>query len=137
VELTAAELHDLVRLRVDVFVVEQDCPYHELDGRDLEAGTEHWWIAVDGTVAATIRLLSEPDGTARIGRVVTHPVHRGRGLAAALIGSAVEQRSHTTIHLDAQAHLQAWYESLGFEVCGPHFLEDGIDHVPMVRAPGG
>lgn len=133
-ELTAVELHDLIRLRLDVFVVEQNCPYHELDGRDLESGTEHWWIAVDGHVASTIRILTEADGATRIGRVVTDPRHRGRGLAATLISSAVEHR-RGTIRIDAQAHLQAWYESLGFEVCGPRFVEDGIDHLPMRREP--
>jgi ElaA protein len=131
-ELTARELHDLLRLRVDVFVVEQDCAYHELDGRDLEPGTEHWWIEVDGTAASTIRLLAETDSSTRIGRVVTHPDHRGAGLAAILIRSAAEQVGGT-IRLDAQVHLRSWYEGLGFEVCGPPFVEDGIDHVPMVR----
>jgi ElaA protein len=131
-ELTARELHDLLRLRVDVFVVEQECPYHELDGRDLLPDTCHWWIERDGTVAATIRLLAEPDGGSRIGRVVTHPAHRGQGLAATLIRAALEELPRP-VRLDAQAHLRAWYESLGFEVCGPLFVEDGIDHLPMVR----
>ena len=130
-QITAAELHDLLRLRIDVFVVEQDCPYHEIDGNDLAAGTEHWWIESGGTVAATIRLLARPDGATRLGRVVTHPSHRGRGLAARLIRTATAEAARP-IHIDAQAHLREWYEGLGFGVCGPPFVEDGIDHLPMV-----
>jgi ElaA protein len=130
-ELSARELHDLLRLRIDVFVVEQNCPYHELDGLDLRPDTQHWWIERDGTVAATIRLLAEPGGGSRIGRVVTHPDHRGTGLAATLIRAALTELERP-VHLHAQAHLRGWYESLGFEVCGPLFVEDGIDHYPMV-----
>src|SRR3954466_4799387 len=79
--LTPFELYGLCRLRVDVFVVEQECPYPELDGRDTEPTTEHLWYEVDGTVAATIRVLD--DGATRaIGRVATAAGHRGRGLAA-------------------------------------------------------
>jgi ElaA protein len=130
-ELSTLELHDLLRLRVDVFVVEQDCAYHELDGRDLVDGTEHWWIECDGAIASSIRLIAHESGGTRVGRVVTHRSHRGAGLAATLITAAVAEVERP-IHLDAQAHLRAWYEQLGFEVCGPLFVEDGIDHLPMV-----
>src|SRR5215218_4467609 len=83
-DLSAAELYDLCRLRVDVFVVEQECPYPELDGRDKEPATVHVWFEEDGAVLATIRVLDDGD-TRAIGRVATAASARGRGLAARLM----------------------------------------------------
>jgi ElaA protein len=135
-ELDPATLHDIVRLRVDVFVVEQACAYPELDGRDVEPATEHVWVAEQGVpVAAYLRVLAEPDGARRVGRVVTHPSARGRGLAAVLVGDVTSRHGEGPIVLDAQAHLASWYARLGFRVTGPEFLEDGIPHVPMLRDP--
>ena len=131
-ELTAAELHAFLRLRCDVFVVEQECPYPELDGRDIEPGTEHVWLADDGGILAYLRTLAEPDGSTRIGRVVTAPSARGRGLAGRLVHH-VGARTPGDIVLDAQSHLVDWYRRLGYEVDGPEFVEDGIPHVPMRR----
>jgi ElaA protein len=130
-DLSARELHDLVRLRIDVFVVEQDCPYSDLDGRDLEPETEHCWIEVAGATASYLRVLRDPDGGWRLGRVVTDPAHRGRALAGTLI-TAVLPTIGRPVVLHAQAHLSAWYERFGFVVEGAEFLEDGIPHVPMV-----
>lgn len=131
-ELTTRELHDLLRLRVDVFVVEQACAYHELDGRDVEEGTRHVWIAEDDLPIAYLRTLAEPDGATRIGRVVTAPAGRGRGLAARLVEHIGETVSGTIV-LDAQSYLVDWYRGLGYEPCGDEFVEDGIPHVPMRR----
>lgn len=134
-ELTTVELYELLRLRCDVFVVEQGCPYHELDGRDTEPGTVHHWIADESgptPIAAYLRTLAEPDGAIRIGRVVTAPWARGRGLAAALVAHA-GSASPGPVVLDAQSHLATWYEALGFRVAGEEFVEDGIPHVPMRR----
>src|SRR5947199_7435359 len=84
-ELTAAQLYDILELRVEVFVVEQECPYPELDGRDLPDSTIHLWYTEDGKPLAYLRILTDPDGgPARIGRVVTAKEHRGRGLSARL-----------------------------------------------------
>lgn len=132
-ELTTREFHDLLRLRIDVFVVEQSCPYPELDGRDVEPGTEHHWIegATDGP-SCYARTLD--DGHAiRIGRVVTEPGARGDGLAAALVAHLVERFDGHTIVLDAQSQLSDWYRRFGFEPDGDEFVEDGIPHVPMRR----
>ncbi|WP_299036700.1 GNAT family N-acetyltransferase [uncultured Pseudokineococcus sp.] len=145
-ELDAATLHALLRLRVDVFVVEQECPYPEVDGRDLEPGTEHLWHVGDGVVregeqvavAATLRVLEEPAGSSsprRIGRVATAPGARGQGLASVLMTDVVARHGAEGLVLDAQAHLSGWYARHGFEVAGEEFLEDGIPHVPMHR-PG-
>ncbi len=129
---------------MDVFVVEQQCPYPELDGRDLEPGAEHRWVQGDvATDAATsgpgpwvlacLRVLRDPDGAVRVGRVVTSPSARGRGLSGALMDQVVVDHGGAAIVLDAQTHLAHWYARWGFEPDGPGFVEDGIPHVPMRR----
>ena len=136
-DLDVVTLHQLLRLRVDVFVVEQECVYPELDGRDLEPGTRHWWIEGDTetgsvpTIACAIRTLVDP-GATRIGRVVTAPAARGRRLAADLTRHITSTLPGPFV-LDAQSHLQGWYEALGFALNGDPFVEDGIPHVPMRR----
>ncbi len=133
-ELTPFEVYALCRLRVDVFVVEQECPYPELDGRDTEPGTLHLWAEEDGEVVATIRVLD--DGASRaIGRVATATSARGRGLAARLVEEGIALCAGVPVTLGAQAHLQGWYERFGFRVSGPGYVEDGIPHVPMRREP--
>ncbi len=120
-----------------MFVVEQQCPYPELDGRDLEPSAVQLWLEDGaGEVSATLRLLREPDGTARIGRVATAATARGAGLAATLMSHALELVGDGPAVLDAQEHLEGWYGRFGFERSGPSFLEDGIPHVPMRRRLG-
>lgn len=133
-EIEASTFHDIVKLRVDVFVVEQACPYPELDGRDTEAPTRHIWVTQPGSAApaAYLRLLDEPGGR-RVGRVVTHPDHRGQGLAGVLVDHVIALYAGDLM-LDAQAHLVGWYAARGFTPTGPEFLDDGIPHVPMARA---
>jgi ElaA protein len=134
-ELTPAELYGILRLRVDVFVVEQTCPYPELDGRDTEPGTVHLWSpADDGTVLSTIRVLH--NGAERsIGRVSTAVGARGRGLSAALVRRGIELCEGRTIDIGAQVYLERWYERFGFRRSGAGYLDEGIPHVPM-RLPG-
>lgn len=134
--ITAVELYALLRLRTDVFVVEQDCPYPELDGRDLHEGTLHVWAHEGGDVLGTIRVLDVHSTTPAIGRVATAPVARGRGVAGRLIRHGISLcRPDAVIHLHAQAHLEGWYEGFGFRRAGDPYDEDGIPHVPMRRAP--
>ena len=133
-DLSAVDLYALLRLRVDVFVVEQQCTYPELDGRDLEPRTEHLWFEQDGEVLAVLRVLD--DGAARaIGRVATAAGARGRGLAARLVTEVLASYGDGPLHLDAQAHLEGWYERFGFRRSGEGYVEDGIPHVPMHRPP--
>lgn len=133
-ELTPFEVYALCRLRVDVFVVEQECPYPELDGRDVEPATVHLWLESGGEVVATIRVLD--DGACRvIGRVATAAAFRGQGLAGRLVEEGIVLCGDAPITLGAQAHLEGWYERFGFRRCGPGYLEDGIPHVPMRREP--
>lgn len=129
--ITAGELHDVLRLRSDVFVVEQDCAYLDIDGRDLDPSTTHLWlVTAAGTVASYVRVLAEPGGGHRIGRVVTAPEHRGRALASRLIAGVLEWAQRPVV-LSAQSHLVGWYGTHGFLVDGEEYLEDGIPHTPM------
>ena len=129
--------YDVWRLRQQVFVVEQDCPYPDLDGRDLEPTTRHVVLLDedddDPVVVGTLRVLDDGDW-ARIGRVVVAPSARGRGLAALLMDEAMALCGDREVRLDAQTGLTAFYEGYGFEVTGPEFDEDGVLHVPMARA---
>ncbi len=130
-ELDVATFHDLVRLRVDVFVVEQSCPYAELDGRDAETATRHVWLADGDGPTAYLRVLDD-GAVRRIGRVVTRPDVRGTGLAGRLVDHVLATSTGPWV-LDAQAHLAGWYEDRGSVVDGARFVEDGIAHVPMRR----
>ncbi|MGN9913748.1 GNAT family N-acetyltransferase [Phytohabitans sp. LJ34] len=132
-DLDTRTLYDLLRLRVDVFVVEQKCAYPELDGRDTEPETRHMWLSRDGAPVAYLRILAEPGGGARIGRVVVSPSERGTGASGRLMAAALEEIGDRPSVLDAQAHLVRLYERYGYAVTGPEFMEDGIPHVPMAR----
>lgn len=133
-ELTGEEVYALLRLRVDVFVVEQRCSYPELDGRDLEPRTEHVWLETEGEPVAYLRVLD--DGASRaIGRVATAAAWRGRGLAARLVRQVVADHGDGPLTMGAQAHLEGWYAGFGFQRHGEPYVEDGIPHVPMRREP--
>jgi ElaA protein len=135
-DITAAELYAVLRLRVDVFVVEQDCPYPDLDGQDLLEDTLQVWAHDDGELLGCIRVLRAGSDQPAIGRVATAATARGRGVAGALIAHGITLcRPDATIHLHAQAHLEQWYARFGFERAGEDYDEDGIPHVPMTRTP--
>lgn len=139
-ELTATELYALLRLRVDVFVVEQACPYPELDGKDIHLETLHVAVrAADGNLAAYLRLLAPGvryPGVS-IGRVVTAKAFRGRGLSHGLIEKAVELARENwpgiPLQIGAQEYLRRFYQSHGFDATSKIYLEDGIPHIDMVR----
>ena len=132
-DLPPRTAYDVWHLRQQVFVVEQDCPYPDLDGRDLEEATRHVVLLDDdGSVVGTLRVLHDGEW-ARIGRVVVAPSARGRGLAALMMDEAMAVCVGREVRLDAQTGLTAFYASYGFEVTGPEFDEDGIMHVPMRR----
>lgn len=135
--LTVHDLYDLLRLRTDVFVVEQQCAYGEVDGKDIDA---HHVLGrnTDGILIAYARILPPTgDGMPHIGRVVVHADHRGQGHARALMQRSI--RLATDLHgpvgtaLSAQAHLHDWYASLGYVAISDIYPLDGIPHVDMVR----
>jgi ElaA protein len=132
-ELTARALLGILAVRQTVFVVEQQCAYPDIDSLDAAPYTTHLWIENEaGRVLSTLRLMDEGDAGHRIGRVATHPDARRRGHSSALIRRAIEL-SGPLIVLSAQAYLVDWYASFGFEERGEHWIEDGVEHVPMRR----
>jgi ElaA protein len=131
-DLDTTTLYAILKLRTDVFVVEQQCAYPELDGRDSEPGTRHVWIERDGEVRAYLRILRENEQE-RIGRVVTAKTARGSGLAGRLLTEALEIVGNRASVLEAQAHLAGFYARFGYQPTGPEYLEDGIPHIPMRR----
>jgi ElaA protein len=139
-DLTAGEVYDVARLRQDVFVVEQECPYPDLDGRDQELGTCHVLMYDSVELLGYARVLDDAT-TWRIGRVVLAEAARGRGLADGLIDAALDYcRSEDPgrdVVLDAQTPLAGWYAGFGFVTDGEEFLEDGIPHTPMRLSPRG
>lgn len=133
-ELDVPTLYALLKLRVEVFVVEQNCPYPELDGRDLEPQTRHFWLEQPGgEVISTLRLMQDEPGLFRIGRVCTTKSERGRGHTNRLMRAALAEVGEHPCRLTAQTYLAGMYARHGFVADGAEFDEDGIAHVPMVR----
>lgn len=135
-QLSKEELYAVLRLRAQIFVVEQNCPYVDTDNLDQEA--HHLWLAEEGTINAYARIL-KPGAHYRepsIGRVVTTSKKRGTGLGIEIVKRAIEESlslyPHESIRIMAQSYLIRFYESFGFEVVSEQFLEDGIPHVEMV-----
>ena len=138
-ELNTGDLYAVMSLRQVVFVVEQDCPYLDADGQDDQAYHLLGW---DGEQLVAYARAFAPGvvyDEAAIGRVVTSPLIRGTGQGRPLMKEAMrcvrETWGPAAIKVSAQAHLEAYYNSLGFQVCGPGYDEDGIPHLPM-RADG-
>ncbi|MCV6796068.1 GNAT family N-acetyltransferase [Achromobacter ruhlandii] len=137
-ELTLAELYAILRLRSEVFVVEQDCVFLDMDGKDLQGQTEHLMAWENGALLAYCRLL-EPalnDGQAVIGRVITAPAARGTGLGHELMRRAKDEVARLwpgqPVYLGAQARLRAYYAGHGFVPVTEEYIEDGIPHVGML-----
>ena len=132
-ELTTAELYEIYKLRIAVFVVEQNCPYQEIDDADKVA--IHLWLQDENGIQAYARAL--PPGAifpeASIGRVIAAKRHCGLGtqIVSAAI-QIIQEKFHTqTIKIEAQTYVKSLYEKLGFVQISEQFLEDGIPHVMM------
>ena len=125
----------MLKLRNEVFVVEQNCVYQDCDGADLECdhllGRDS-----EGRLAAYLRFV--PAGLkyfeASIGRVITAPFARGQGAGRALIAEALRIHGNSPLRISAQKYLEDFYGSYGFQSVGEAYLEDGIPHIEMVRA---
>ena len=138
-QLSLDLLYDLIQLRIDVFVVEQDCPYRELDDKDRLDDTLHF-IGFDkqGKMIAYARLLA-PDVSfpeASIGRVLVVKESRGKGMARQLVNQGIniikQTWSDSNIQIGAQQYLQHFYQSMGFQINSDMYLEDGIPHINMI-----
>ncbi|MGH6760631.1 MAG: GNAT family N-acetyltransferase [Phyllobacterium sp.] len=137
-DLAPRELYAMLKLRVDVFVVEQKCPYPEIDGKDLDA--LHLRLMDGEKLAALLRVLPPNEGaTVKIGRVVVAPAYRGLRLGERLMKEALEfvqdRFPARPIELGGQSHLQKFYASFGFVAISDEYLEDGIPHVDMRMTP--
>jgi ElaA protein len=131
-DLDTILLYAILKLRCDVFVVEQKCFYADLDGRDTEPGTRHVWLSRGDEIRAYLRILDDGEAE-RIGRVVTAPGARGNGHAQRLMDEALTVIGNRPTVLDAQSYLADFYAKYGFQQTGPEYLEDGIPHIPMLR----
>lgn len=133
-ELSTTELYEILKTRSEIFVVEQDCVYQDLDDKDQDAVHVFCWND-SGRVAATLRVFWKDEGVAQIGRVVTH--EHGKGLGGRLLHKgveiAIEKLKAKKIYLEAQEYAIGYYAKEGFEVVSEPFLEDGIPHVKMER----
>ncbi|MGH3652337.1 GNAT family N-acetyltransferase [Glutamicibacter sp.] len=133
--LSAELLYSILKLRAEVFIVEQRSCYPDIDGRDLDADTVHLVAAEGGKVLCTVRIMEIASGTPRIGRVATAAEARGRGLAGELMQRAVALCApEAKIQLSAQTQLEGWYGKFGFLRSGEDYDDDGIMHLPMTRA---
>ncbi|NEU29742.1 GNAT family N-acetyltransferase [bacterium LRH843] len=136
-ELSISELYEVIRLRIDVFVVEQECPYHELDGLDQKAF--HLMGYKDGELVAYSRLFNSgiAASEASIGRVIVKKNTRGEGTGQALLTEAIRQMEETlgekTIIISAQSYLERFYQSFQFETVSNVYDMDGLPHIDMIR----
>ena len=136
-ELTTAQLYALLRLRAEVFVVEQDCAYQDLDGRDadslhlLQVGPAHRLVGYARLLPAGLDFAA----SCAIGRIVTAPKVRRAGYGRPLVREAIRRCGElwpgVPVDIRAQVYLDAFYRGLGFEPFGKTYLEDGIPHVDM------
>lgn len=144
-EIDPRTVYLLAKLRQDVFTLEQHADDADLDGRELEDSTLLLWIEVPDAESVTgglerqpvaqLRILQDPDGTVHIGRVLVRADRRrdgyGRRIVLAALDVAREIAPNAVVEIGAQAYLEHWYASMGFETTGPMFMEAGIEHVPM------
>ena len=130
-ELSTNELYEILKARAEIFVVEQNCVYQDLDGKDIDS--LHIFHEEDGKVTAYLRAYMKDDETVQMGRVLT--LNHGKGLGGRLLKEGIEEireKMHPKrIYIEAQCHAVGFYEREGFRVTSDEFLEDGIPHVQM------
>lgn len=135
-ELTTRELYEILKTRQEIFIIEQNCPYMDIDDLDLKA-IHVFSMNEEGRVTSCLRVFmrDEKTKTAQIGRVVT--LNHGEGLGGALLHEgvkiALDHYKAEKIYLEAQTYAIGYYAKEGFKVVSEEFLEDGIPHVKMER----
>ncbi|UKS56633.1 GNAT family N-acetyltransferase [Exiguobacterium acetylicum] len=129
--MTPDTLYALLKLRTDIFVVEQNCAYPELDDQDQQA--THLIVRDDSDrIVGCLRMYDHPEKGTAIGRVAVHRSHRSVGLARQMMQRAMTHlQAESAIYLQAQAHLEGFYGSFGFQTVSEPYLEDDIPHVDM------
>ena len=137
-EMTAEELYRILKARVDIFVVEQQCPYPEIDG--LDSGAVHVWLEEDGEVLAYLRVMDRgaESEDVSIGRVLAVRRHEGLGTEILREGIRIarEQFGAERVYLEAQVEAKRLYEKQGFRTVSDVFPLDGIPHVKMILECG-
>jgi ElaA protein len=138
-QLTTEDLYSFLKLRTDIFLVEQRVDEEELDNRDLEPSTEHVWIEDDHGTAAYLRVLYDDEATHLdahriVGRVVVRADRRREGLAQVLMREAIAGFGEEAMLLHAQHYVAPLYAKFGFEAFGEVYREAGIEHISMYRA---
>ncbi|MEM5549711.1 GNAT family N-acetyltransferase [Pseudoalteromonas neustonica] len=135
-QLSSTELFNIMRGRVDVFVVEQQCPYPELDDVDTQSDTQHLFWSEEPCLYAYARCYAKNEQYSAIGRVLIEKSQRGKGLAAILVKEAIhcclKHWPSRDIYIGAQTYLLDFYSEFGFEKTGGVYLEDGIEHQDMI-----
>ena len=131
-ELTTTELYEILKARSEIFVIEQNCVYQDLDNKDYES--LHIFYEENGNVTAYLRAFNKEKDVVQIGRVLT--VQHGIGLGGKLLKEGIEQvrlKLHPKqLYIEAQCYAIGFYEREGFRVCSDEFLEDGIPHIEMM-----
>ena len=130
--LTAKDVHDIWRIRDQVFAFEQHVEDTDPDDRDLLPTTTHMWLADERGPTSYLRLYD--DGGVHVGRVCTRKDQRGKGLSSQLMNEVSRLWGDREIVLNAQSYLEQWYESFGYFRSGEDFDDAGIQHTPMVRS---
>ena len=136
VSLSRKEIHDLFLLRSEVFVVEQNCVYQDIDGKDEKA--EHVLVKKNNKIIAYARVLEDRDpNKILIGRIVVTKKERGNSLGGYLLDFILkkiyEEEPNRTIKISAQAHLEKFYKDHGFKRTSNTYMEDGIPHISMTH----
>lgn len=136
-ELTLHELYNVLQLRTEVFVVEQDCVYQDMDGNDEKA--LHVLGFKDETLVAYTRIFKPGDyfDKASIGRVVVRQSERAHNYGYSIMKASIKaiklHFNETKLKISAQSHLEHFYNNLGFKQIGEEYLEDGIPHIAMIK----
>ena len=135
-ELNAEEIYEILKIRNQVFIVEQQCPYLDCDGSDMKS--YHLFLENNNEIAAYLRIIEKgvSYNEISIGRVLVNSKYRGKGLARDMMKEAIgyinNQLNETSIRIEAQAYLIDFYKSLGFKQTSKVFLEDNIPHIEML-----
>ena len=130
-ELTTTELYEILKARAEIFVVEQECVYQDLDDKDYKS--LHVFYEKEGKVIGYLRSFEKEKDVIQMGRVLT--IEHGKGLGGKLLKVGIEEiktkQNPKKIFIEAQCYATGYYAREGFKICSEEFLEDGIPHVEM------
>jgi ElaA protein len=135
-EIPASDLYQILKLRQDIFIIEQNCNYHDIDNIDTDS--EHIYLKEDGEIISYSRIV--PAGIKfacpSIGRIVVKKTYRGNGFGKEIVRRCLKilsQRGVSSVYIEAQSHLESFYESVGFKKISDSYPVDGISHIKMIH----